>query len=360
MGTLFEPGAVDQVLSLVPPTDIGTAVEHLRDATSRLAAHGLTWVQDAWIEPADVEPWLAAAAGGALAVDADLALRADPRRWHTQRTEVSQLRDRINAAPGLTCQTLKFFIDGIIENRTAHLLDHYADQCTKGMPLWAPGQLRTAFDHANDLGFDLHLHAIGDGAVRTALDAVEYLREQEPASDCRIALAHAQLIDDADLHRFADLDVTVCFQPLWATEDAVMRELTLPRLGRARELQYRIGSVAATGARISFGSDWPVTPPDVLAGIHTAVTRQDAAGNPPGGWQPQERISVEQALLAATSGVAYQGRSEAHRGHLASGAQADLVWLDTDPRNTSPDRVAEIGIAGTWRRGQRTFPSTHR
>ena len=353
VGTLIESGATDPVLGLLPATPLPAAVEQLRRATAYAAACGITWVQDAWVEPADLDAWVLAAEQGALAVDADLALRADPTRWQRQRSELAGLRARAERGPGLSCRTLKFFVDGIVENRTAYLLEPYADRCTRGLPVWRSAQLAEAFRDADRLGFDLHLHAIGDGGVRLALDAVAALRAGGGA-DRRVTLAHAQLVDEADLHRFAALDVTVCFQPLWAAPDAVMRGLTLPRLGPRRGLQYRIRSVLDSGAAVSFGSDWPVTSPDVLAGIRTAVTRQTPDGLPAGGWQPSERITVEEALAAATSGVARQGRAGDVRGRIAAGAQADLVWLSADPRAVDPAALGDVSVLGTWRRGDRT------
>ncbi|GAA3624687.1 amidohydrolase [Microlunatus ginsengisoli] len=355
LGTLIESGATDRVFDLVPPTSVEQGVEELRRSTAFAASCGITWVQDAWVEPGDVDAWVAAAEQGALSVDADLAIRADPVDWPEQVGELAGLRDRIERAPGITARTLKFFVDGIIENHTAYLLADYADACTRGLPVWTDDQLRQAFVDADLLGFDIHLHAIGDGGVRLALDATQHLRGVTGWSDRRVTLAHAQLVDEADLARFAALDVTVCFQPLWAVEDAVMRDLTLPRLGPERSLHYRIRSVLDAGARISFGSDWPVTSPEVLAGIRTAVTRETPDGWPAGGWHPAERITVTEALTAATRGVAYQGRSEGVRGALVPDAQADLVWLSADPRSVAPKALTDVRVLGTWRRGTRTF-----
>jgi predicted amidohydrolase YtcJ len=357
LGTLIESGATDRVLRLLPPVSVDDGVEALLLATATAASYGITWVQDAWNEADDLDVWVEAARRGVLAVDTDLALRADPARWPTQRDELAALRDRVTGTPGLTATTLKFFVDGIIENHTAYLLEEYADACTRGLPVWTDKQLREAFLDADRLGFDLHLHAIGDAGVRLALDAAEHLRSTRPDSDRRITVAHAQLVAASDLSRFAAADVTVCFQPLWAAEDEVMRELTLPRLGPGRALQYRMRSALDAGARISFGSDWPVTSPDVLAGIRTAVTRQTPDCLPPGGWQPTERITVEEALRAATKGVAYQARSERVRGHLAPGTQADLVWLSADPRAVPVEELGRLRVRGTWRRGVRTYPA---
>ncbi|HYI57983.1 MAG TPA: amidohydrolase [Microlunatus sp.] len=356
LGTLIEPGATDPVLDLLPTVSVEEGVEALRLSAAQAAAYGITWVQDAWVEPHELDSWIAAAETRALSVDADLAIRADPTRWSAQRDELTALRARVDPAPGITCHTLKFFLDGIIEYQSAYLLEPYVDSCSRGLPVWSAEQLNEAFLDADRLGFDLHLHAIGDAGVRLALDAAEHLRTTVPQSDRRITIAHAQLVDEADLRRFAALDVTVCFQPLWAAEDAVMRDLTLPRLRSQQHLQYPIRSVLDAGARVSFGSDWPVTSPDVLAGIKTAVTRQTPDGLPAGGWQPAERITVAEGLAAATRGVAYQARAEATRGHLDSGARADLVWLSADPTTVPAEQLDQIRVLGTWRRGARTHP----
>ncbi|PPG26592.1 amidohydrolase [Pseudoclavibacter sp. RFBG4] len=355
LGTLLESGAVERVLGRAPRRPVTDGVEALRASTAVLASLGITWVQEAWVEPADIEVWVTAAEAGALCVDADLAQRADPKAWPQQRTLLRERRTRIEAAPGLTAQTVKFFLDGIIENHTAHLLEDYADACTRGLPVWHDGELQQAALDAHELGFDLHLHAIGDAGVRSALGAARRIRERPDGADRRITIAHVQLLDDSDLDRFTQLDVTACFQPLWATADEVMVQLTLPLLGPGRELHYRMRSLLESGARLSFGSDWPVTSPDVLAGIRTAVTRQNPDGTPLGGWHPAERISVDAALEAATSAVAYQARAETTRGTLTPGSRADLVWLSADPRDVAPDQLGDITVLGTWRNGQRTF-----
>lgn len=357
LGTLFEWGAVDLVMDRAPAHGLQSGVEALARATARLAACGIAWVQDAWVEPADVDVWVEASRTDRLAVRADLALRADPLRWVSQVPELATLRARAEAAPGLTCHTVKFFVDGIIENRTASLLEPYADACTHGLPVWSPDALCRAAVEADAAGFDLHLHAIGDAGMRAALDAVEHVAATNPPRERRATIAHAQLVDPADLGRIARLGVVVCFQPLWAQLDDVMRELTLPRLGPHRVTQYPIASVVATGARISFGSDWPVTSPDVLAGIATALTRHHPQRPAEPSWLPEERIDIETALDAATSGVAHQAGEGRLRGTLHAGRLADLVWLSADPRQTPPERLTDLSVLGTWCAGVRTHPS---
>ncbi|MCM3695112.1 amidohydrolase [Microbacterium oleivorans] len=357
MGTLVERPAIDLVLGHAPRPTLAADVDALAWACTLLASHGITWVQEAWCETDDVPAWQAAAASGRLAVDADLALRADPTRWPRQLDELRRCADGIDDTPGLTCRTIKFFVDGILENHTAHLLECYHDARTRGLPNWSPERLVDAVAACDAAGFDVHLHAIGDAAMRAALDAAEGIRESLSRGR-RLTIAHAQVIDPADLPRLADLDVTICFQPQWALEDAVMTDLTLPRLGPQRELQYRMHSAQKAGARISFGSDWPVGTADVLVGVRTAVTRRDLGGRPGGGWQPEERLTIDESLAAATSGVAWQGGDQDHRGALRPGMRADLVWLTEDIRAIEPDAIADVHVRGTWRRGIRTFTAT--
>lgn len=352
-GTLLE-AAAGLVLSRVPRRPLHSDVRALDRATRTLAAQGITFAQEAWAEPEDVDAWAAAARAGLLHVEVDLALRADPLKWPGQLPLFQGIRERLEPIAGLSARTVKFFVDGIIENHTAHLLDEYADACTHGLPNWDADTLVDAVGQAYEAGFDVHFHAIGDSGVRSVLTALE----KAGPSERRATLAHAQLISEQDLPRLADLGLTICFQPLWAAPDPVMTGLTLPRLGPRRSLQYRMRSALRHGARISFGSDWPVTSPDVLAGIRTAVTRQTADGVPDGGWHPAERLTVEEALDAATSGVARQTRGEDIRGHLATGARADLVWLSHDPRTVTPASLDAVVVKGTWLKGRLTHSCT--
>ena len=294
LGTLIESGATNRVLDLIPPTTVATAVEELRRSTAFAASCGITWVQDAWVEAGDIEAWVSAAHQGVLAVDADLAIRADPTRWAEQRAELITLRERIDQAPGITCRTLKFFIDGTIGNHTAYLLENYADSCTRGLPMWRADRLLAAFVDADRLGFDLHLHAIGDGAIRLALDTVQNLRSITRGSDQRVTVAHAQLIDQVDIERFAALDVTVCFQPLWAAKDAVMRELTCPDSARAARCS------------IGCGACWTPVPDEF---------RQRLAGDQPErpGRHPHRGHATD-ARWAARGWLAAGGADHRHRG----------------------------------------------
>jgi predicted amidohydrolase YtcJ len=254
----------------------------------------------------------------------------------------------------VSARTVKFFADGIIEAGTAALLEPYTDAPhTCGLPVWAPDELAAAAAAFDADGFRLHIHAIGDGGIRSALDAIEHVAAVNGPRDRRPVIAHVQLVDPADVPRFAALGVIANVEPLWAQRDAVQRELTEPRLGPVRSArQYPLASLVASGATLSMGSDWPVSSYRPLDGLAVAVTRQGSAGDPPGGWLPHERLPVATALAAYTSGSAYQSFEEVSRGTVAVGKRADLVWLAEDPTARPAVDWPRIEVRRTWLGGR--------
>lgn len=356
LGILQEPGAVDLLLPVEPGRSHEDRVEALRLATTEYAGLGIAWIQDAWVEPAEVEAYLTAAERGLLSTRVNLALRADPFRWRDQVPGFVEARRRVEELgdPLLTAATVKVFVDGVVENHTAAMLADYTDTPgDRGLPNWDAAQLAEAAATFDRLGFQLHLHAIGDAACRTALDVFEHVERTNGPRDRRPVIAHVQLADPADLPRFAALGVTANFEPLWAQLDPMMLDLTLPRLGPEREqLQYPIRTLQES-AHISFGSDWPVSDNDWRPGIATAVTRQTPARVPEAGWTPAERIALPDALEAYSSGVARQAFAEAARGELVVGTAPDLVWLDRDPRAVDPHELRSVRVLGAWVAGVR-------
>ncbi len=356
VGTLREWGAWRPVYDLMPKMTREQALAALTIASDGFAAAGLVWVQDAWIEPHDVDSWLVAADEGILNFRADLGLWCDPNTWRDQLDHFTMTRDRVAAAASgrLSSTTIKFFADGVIESGTGALLEPYCD-CphSLGMPNWDPEELKHAVAAVDALGFSPHIHAIGDAAARMALDAIEYANAVNGARDRRATIAHTQLVDDADIERFVQLGVIANFEPYWAKFDSWQTELTAPRLGPDRtDRQYMIRTILDTGAPISFGSDWPVTTFAPLAGIQVAVTRQMTEGDNRDAWVPKERITVEQALSAYTAGVSFQAGDE-RGGVLRPGARSDVVLLARDPRAVPPLEIEDIAVVGTWCDGLR-------
>ncbi|CAN5625678.1 amidohydrolase [soil metagenome] len=363
LGTLREWGAVDLVMAVAPPRDEEVRVAALVTAAEYYTARGVTWVQDAWVEPADVDTYLEAARRGALGVRFNLALYADPRHFDSQIERFAESRRRVEelGSPMLTCQTVKFFADGVIENETGALLQPYCSGLhSHGMSVWQGDSLAAAARRVDELGLQIHIHAIGDAAARQALDAIEQVALHNGPRDRRPVIAHAQLVDDADIGRFAELGVIPNMQPLWAQLDALMTELTLPRLGQERaDKQYRMNTLTASGARLAFGSDWPVSSGAPLDGIAVAVSRRTEAGEPHGGWNAEEILSIEQSLLAGTAGVAYQAFAEANWGRIEPGASADLVWLDRDPRTTAPLEIPALRVMRTYLQSKIVFSAVN-
>lgn len=357
LGTLREWGAVDLVMNVMPPHDESVRTAALDTAADYLLARGVTWVQDAWVEPGDVETYVAAA--DSLRMRFNLALYADPRYFENQVEQYVQSRRRVNAArsPLLTANTVKFFADGVVENETGALLEPYCSGLhSHGQQNWEGDALAQAAARVDDLGLQIHIHAIGDAAVRQALDAIEFVIQRNGIRDRRPVIAHAQLVDDADIGRFAELGVIPNMQPLWAQMDALMTVLTIPRLGAERaDRQYRMASLIGHGARLAHGSDWPVSSGAPLEGIAVGVSRRTAEGQPEGGWTPSEILSIDRALSAYTAGVAYQAFAESDWGRIFPGASADLVWLDRDPRSAPPLELPAVSVRGTYLRGQPAY-----
>lgn len=362
LGTLREWGAMDLMNAVMPARSEDVRVAALGTAADYYLARGVTWVQDAWVEPADVDTYIAAAERDVLRMRFNLALYADPRHFDSQVTAYADARRRVEEAgsPLLTAQTVKFFADGVIENETGALLAPY---CTAlhnhGQRNWDGDSLAEAAARVDELGLQIHIHAIGDAAVRQALDAIEHVVRRNGPRDRRPVIAHAQLVDDADVGRFAELGVIPNMQPLWAQLDDLMTVLTVPRLGTERaDKQYRIRSIQESGAPLAFGSDWPVSSGAPLRGISIAVSRQTEGGEPPGGWTPEEILPIERALSAYTAGVAYQAFGEHSWGRLVPGASADLLWLNRDPRGTAAHELPALDVRATYLRGTQAYSAT--
>jgi predicted amidohydrolase YtcJ len=358
-GTLREWGACDLVLDLVPERTPATLRHAVMEASATCASVGLTWVLDAWVDTDSglVDAYLDAAGSGALRTRFDLALRADPQQWRDQRQVFAQERRRVSASGSgelIRARTVKFFADGIIENGTALMLEGYCDcPLDHGMAVWEPAELREAVAAFDADGFQVHVHAIGDAGVRMALDAIEHAVRANRAWDRRPVISHLQLISDQDLPRFAANGIIANFEPYWAQNDDVQELLTIPRLGERSTGQYPMATVLDTGARLSFGSDWPVSSLNPLEGLRVAVTRAGGGESADEGL-PGKRMTLPQALRVYTAGAAYQAGAEELRGVIAPGMTADLVWIAEDPFRVTAKNLSAVPILGTWLAGKRT------
>ncbi|GAA3835209.1 amidohydrolase [Brevibacterium ammoniilyticum] len=357
LGTLREWGAVDLIDAVRPPQSEAERLRSIDRAARYYLERGVTWVQDAWVEPGDVDTYLTAAGNG-LDIRLNLALYADPRHFADQLPMMIESRERVRAAasPMLTAETVKFFADGVVENETGALLEPYCSSLhNHGLRVWEGDSLAEAVTAVDAAGFQIHIHAIGDAAVRQALDAIESAIAANGPRDRRPVIAHAQLVDSGDLRRFAELGVIANMQPLWAQLDALMTVLTVPRLGEERaDRQYRMRTILDSGGRLAFGSDWPVSSGNPLEGLAIATSRRTADGQPVGGWTPEEIVDLGRALDAYSASVAHQAFADsatAPWGEIRPGASADLVILDDDPRTLTPAQLASLPVRATYLRG---------
>jgi len=353
-GTLHE-GAMELVERHVPRT---TDAEHdaaLALAQEYLHSLGVTSWQDAILgvyagngDPADA--YLRAARAGTLTARVRGALWWERDRGLEQIEDLVARRAELSVGR-LDAGSVKVMQDGVVENYTAGLSSSYRDGhggCTHqhGLSFVDPALLAAAVTRLDAEGFQVHVHAIGDRAVREALDAFEAARGANGRSPHRHHIAHLQLVAPADRPRFASLDVTANIQALWAVQDAAMTEMTLPYLpAELAGWQYPFGSLAAAGARLAAGSDWPVSTPDPLAALHVAVNRTDA-DDPGEPFLPAEALTVEQAFAAYTSGSAHVNHLD-DTGVLAPGLLADLAVLDRDPFD-DPASIGECRVVATY------------
>jgi predicted amidohydrolase YtcJ len=261
--------------------------------------------------------------------------------------------------------SVKIMADGVCENFTAAMLNPYLDghghaTDNRGIPFFDEAELREAAVALDGEGFQVHVHAIGDRAVRMALDAFGAARSANGQTDNRHHVAHIQVVHPDDVPRFGALRVTANAQPLWAALEPQMAELTIPFIGPERtSWQYPFRSLLRSGATMSFGSDWPVSSPNPLWEIHVAVNREEPAAYPygtgEGAFLPEERLELPDAVAAATMGSAFVNHLDAVTGSIEPGKLADLVVLDRDPFEHPVSEIADTQVDLTFVEGDLVF-----
>jgi len=246
----------------------------------------------------------------------------------------------------LRLEGVKLYMDGALGSRGASLKAPYADAPhTKGLRITQDTALKNMMSLAAMNKFQIAVHAIGDEANAALLSAIEDLA-QTYGGDRRWRIEHAQIVDPVDIDRFGKHGIIASMQPVHETSDRLMAEA---RLGPNRLAgAYAWRSIEGTGSRLAFGSDAPVELPDPWAGLAAAITRIGPDGEPVGGWQPQERVTREEALAAYTAGGAYAGFAEGRFGRLVRGERADFLLVDRDPMLVTPRELAATKVLQTW------------
>lgn len=352
VGSLQE-GASGLLDHVVPPTTDAQLRDGLRYAIRMLNGYGITSVQDANVNERDLQAYQALDESG------ELTLRVEGSQWWSRDQGLEQLDEMVQRRKKYTsghvrANTVKIMQDGVMENYTAVMLEPYLiEGDVRGIPMFDPQVLKEAVTAADARGFQVHFHAIGDGAIRQSLDAIEAARKINGPGDNRHHLSHIQLIDPQDIPRFGQLDAIANFQPLWAFADEYIKDLTIPFIGEERaRWMYPINSVLRSGGVIAFGSDWSVSTANPFAEMEVAVTRMNPEDDQDSVFIPEERISLEEAIAAFTINAAFTNHLDARTGSIETGKMADLVILDQNLFEIPPARISETSALVTLFEGR--------
>ncbi len=347
IGSLQE-GAMSLVARHVPEPDAAERMAALKYARDMFHAYGITSLQDAYAFEPELQTYVALDKAG------DLNLRVFPALWWERGGNEEQIPGFLERRERYTTQnvrpiSVKIMQDGVMENYTAVMLEPYlVPSGTKGIPMVDPEALKDIVTAIDAAGFQVHFHAIGDGAIRQSLDAIEVAQSANGNNDRRHHISHLQVIDPADIPRFAELDVVANFQPLWAYADAYVTDLTIPFIGEERaRWMYPIKSVIDAGGKIAFGSDWSVSTANPFPQIETAITRVDVDTHDTPVMNPEQRITLAQALEAFTLNSAFVNHQDDSTGSITVGKLADVIVLDRDLFRIAPEDISETKVVLT-------------
>src|SRR5215218_9510589 len=336
----------------------------VRRAIAGLHASGLTAVQDAWLSPNELGFWERVHASGelelrfrgALIMEPEQTLEAWGERLDSYEAQAFPLRGGANLDAGI----LKGFVDGVIDARTAAVLEPYEDDTSTGLPAWTPGKLDAFVAEADRRGWQVELHAIGDRGVRMALDAFERAAAANGAwhgdphgtgaapgtHGRRHRVEHVEMLDDADVPRFGRLGVVASMQPYHADPTPAQIAPWAANIGSRATSGWSWRRIRDGGGVLAFGSDWPVVPYDPYIALNSAVNRQTVRGEPAGGWSA-ERLPIPEALEAYPAGSAFGASAEHRRGRIARGMDADIVVVDRDLLAAGPSAIIGSAVALT-------------
>jgi predicted amidohydrolase YtcJ len=354
-GTLRE-GAMLLVSERLPKYTQGDYVQGLRRYLKLSASFGITSLQEARADEHYLEAYEELDRRGELTAHVVAAAEIDVAKGTEQVEHFEALRRKYHRRRYRTT-AVKIFADGVIESRTAALLEPYTDTSDDfGKANIEPDVLNRLVEALDRLGFQIHVHAIGDRAIRNSLNAFEYARQRNGPRDSRHHIAHLELINPMDIPRFRKLGVIANFQPLWAYADSYIKDLTLPVLGpnRSRWL-YPIRSVANSGAVLVCGSDWDVTSMNPLECIQVGITRRGLAEEPGPAWIPEETVDLSTLLAGYTINGAYLSFEETDTGSIEVGKLADLVIINRNLFEVPPREIHQCKVLLTLLEGKMIY-----
>jgi hypothetical protein len=320
---LLKDNAMSLVFRVVPPPTVDDVMERARAGLRHAAEHGVTTIQDLTASATELSVYQTLRERGELTA----------RIYSTQGHGIDGLVSAgVRTGFGddwIRIGGIKLFADGSMGSGTAAFFEPYADDAsTKGLLIQSPEELEKRMREADAAGFQLVVHAIGDRANAIVVDAIEKLERANGRRDRRARIEHAQVVRDADKARMARLGIIASIQPSHCIDDMRWAE---NRIGRDRcAIAYDFRSFVDAGVRVAFGTDWFVEPLDPMIGLYAAVTRQFPDGTPAGGWFPEEKLTMAQAIEYYTMGSAYAQFAEQSKGSITPGKLADLVVLSRD------------------------------
>lgn len=357
---VLQEAASGLVRRLMPAVTADEVYRSLLAEMDKAAAFGLTSLQVAGgsgASGAEFEAYTRALQHDALKVRLRVAVPFQRDVTEQQLAEYVALRDS-HTDPRLRFGIAKGMLDGTVDAHTAAMLEPYATVADTGLPMWTQEELNrvaTAYDRA---GLQIQLHAIGDRAIRMALNAFEAVADANGPRDRRHRVEHVEVPAAADIPRFAELAVIASTQAMFASPDAITLTNYAPALGPARAaVSNSFALFDRAGAVQAFGSDYPVFTMEVMRGIHAAVTRQLPDGSPVGGWYPDGRITVEAAVRHFTRDAAYAEFFASEKGTLTVGRLADFVVLSDDIFKMPPDNLHRVNAMLTVMGGRHTYQS---
>jgi len=348
---VFVDHAMELVAKTIPPMDEKEAAKVLDAALAEMARVGLTGVHDAGVDAGSVALFKRYA--DAHKLTARLYAMIGGTEADFDRLAVD---GPLSGYGGgfLDVRSVKLYADGALGSRGAALLAPYSDDVhNKGILFHTPDEMTAMIAKATGKGYQVGVHAIGDAANREVLDSFAKVYAAQGGKDLRNRIEHAQVVDPKDIPRFRALGLIASMQPTHATSDMNMAE---DRLGKARmKGAYAWRTFLEQGTVVAAGSDFPVESPNPFYGLYSAVTRRDHDGKPPGGWYPQQGMTLPQALRAFTLDAAYAGHAEKTLGTLEPGRFADFILIDRDIFTDEPARIWSTVVLETWVGGKQVF-----